>query len=249
LDTIRLIEDDAAPGEANMAADEAMLASTIASGVAAVRFYRWEGPVVSLGYFQSYADRESHAASRNCPIVRRHSGGGAIVHDRELTYAICWPASGTAGRLDSLANRLYSVFHGQLVAALAKQQVRAEQFKLTAPVARADEPFLCFQRRADGDVVTDGHKIMGSAQRRKKGAILQHGSLLLSRSAAAEELPGVTDLANHLDVATLVEDWKTGIFASLTVHPRRETFTTSESSLASEISRNKFSSDGWTKRR
>jgi lipoate-protein ligase A len=60
----------------------------------------------------------------------------------------------------------------------------------------AREPFLCFQRRAAGDLVLGGHKIGGSAQRRRKGAVLQHGSILFERSPAAPELAGISDLAN-----------------------------------------------------
>ena len=78
----RLIIDDAADGSWNMACDEAMLMSTGRSGQRCLRFYGWSRPTLSLGYFQKQAAREGHAPSRGCDLVRRATGGGAILHDR-----------------------------------------------------------------------------------------------------------------------------------------------------------------------
>jgi len=86
--TCRLIVDRPAPGAWNMAVDEALLDAAVEQGVAALRFYQWSEPTLSLGYFQRHADRDSHAASHDCTLVRRQSGGGAILHDRELTYSL-----------------------------------------------------------------------------------------------------------------------------------------------------------------
>ena len=76
-----------------MAVDEALLLDAAENGIATLRFYEWSEPTLSLGYFQRYDDRYSHAASRDCAIVRRQTGGGAILHDRELTYSLTLPAS------------------------------------------------------------------------------------------------------------------------------------------------------------
>ena len=88
---VRLIIDPPLRGPWNMAVDEALLADDVETDAATLRFYRWSEPTLSLGYFQSYADRELHAASRGCAVVRRQSGGGAILHDRELTYSLVLP--------------------------------------------------------------------------------------------------------------------------------------------------------------
>src|SRR5262245_54691837 len=82
----RLIVDGAAGGPWNMAVDETLLESAAASGAASLRFYGWSEPTLSLGYFQRAAARQTHATSLGCPMVRRPSGGGAILHDWELTY-------------------------------------------------------------------------------------------------------------------------------------------------------------------
>jgi hypothetical protein len=95
---IRLIIDPPQNGAWNMAVDEALLLDAIEDGSATLRFYQWSEPTLSLGYFQRYADRNQHHASRNCAIVRRQSGGGAILHDRELTYSLVLPPGHPLGR-------------------------------------------------------------------------------------------------------------------------------------------------------
>src|SRR4051794_9804512 len=87
----QLIIDPPCDGAWNMALDEALLLSAERDGIGALRFYTWREPTLSLGYFQPHADRAAHAASKNCTLVRRASGGGAILHDRELTYSIALP--------------------------------------------------------------------------------------------------------------------------------------------------------------
>ncbi len=71
--------------------------AAVASGLASLRFYQWNQPTLSLGYFQSYEDRGRHAASQECTVVRRQTGGGAILHDRELTYSLILPATHPLG--------------------------------------------------------------------------------------------------------------------------------------------------------
>ncbi|MEM6330787.1 MAG: lipoate--protein ligase family protein, partial [Planctomycetota bacterium] len=87
----RLIVDPPQPGARNMAVDEALLDAAAAGAGATLRLYRWSSPTLSLGYFQPLAARAAHPASAGCPCVRRHSGGGAIVHDHELTYSLAVP--------------------------------------------------------------------------------------------------------------------------------------------------------------
>ncbi len=84
LQTARLIIDPPAAGRWNMAVDEALLLSAASRRTVTLRVYQWEVPTLSLGYFQPHAQREQHASSRHCPLVRRATGGGAIVHDRRI---------------------------------------------------------------------------------------------------------------------------------------------------------------------
>jgi lipoate-protein ligase A len=187
-----------------MAIDEALLEAA-AEGQGTLRFYRWSEPTLSLGYFQPYADRRQHEPSRQCAVVRRASGGGAILHDIELTYSLAVPAAHPLA-----ADRLgcYQAMHAALVEALADWGVQAVVLQQADKESHNRQPFLCFQRRAPGDVLVDGVKIAGSAQRRCRGAVLQHGSVLLGRSAAAPELPGLADLSGkQVDHRQLLDAW------------------------------------------
>ncbi|MFZ5833422.1 MAG: lipoate--protein ligase family protein [Planctomycetota bacterium] len=187
-----LIVDSPADGAWNMAVDESMLDWAAAENQLVWRFYRWSEPTLSLGYFQSAAAREAHPASQRCPMVRRLTGGGAILHDRELTYSVVVPARHPLSDRD----RLYGLAHKSLIEALRHWGVHAAQHEVESKPVGPD-PFLCFERRAAGDVVWREWKIAGSAQRRRRGAVLQHGSVLLERSSAAPELPGLNDLTDR----------------------------------------------------
>ena len=207
----RWLWDEPADGAWNMALDEALLESAGDEGVATLRFYRWSEPTVSLGYFQRAADRAAHAASRDCPLVRRASGGGAILHDAELTYSLAIP---TADRWSAAARELHAAIHSALRDALKSFGVATHIFGCSnsessvstceATIAenhrRADAPFLCFQRRAPGDLLLSEAKIAGSGRRRHRAAVLQHGSVLLARSRLATgvaRLGGVDRPANR----------------------------------------------------
>lgn len=188
----RLLIDEPADGAWNMAVDEVLLMRAAQLGEWTLRFYGWREATLSLGYFQTAADRDLHPPSRQCPLVRRSSGGGAIVHDREITYSLAAPI----GRSLDASSRLYRRVHQAIVEALTSQGIRGSLCQAVLARPRGDEPFLCFQRRGEGDVLLGNAKIVGSAQRRLRGAVLQHGSLLLGASPAAPELPGIESLAS-----------------------------------------------------
>lgn len=188
---IRILVDPPAAGAWNMAVDEVLLARAAEQGEAVLRLYRWTPATLSLGYFQRAAERETHAASRDCTLVRRSSGGGAIVHDHELTYSLSLPITHPAA---ADPETLYRQTHGLLLRTLAEFGIEAKLNEKTL-VPLGGEPFLCFQRRSVGDVIVGAYKVCGSAQRRRKGAILQHGSILVAASPHAPELLGLAELA------------------------------------------------------
>ncbi|MDA0284133.1 MAG: biotin/lipoate A/B protein ligase family protein [Planctomycetota bacterium] len=183
------VEPEPCSGTWNMATDEYLLEAAITDHLKAVRLYRWEEATISLGYFQDANDESLSTAFRDLPVVRRLSGGGAILHDRELTYSFVLPAD------DPLATEpteLYGHIHLAIIDVLRSHHVdcamRGEARTLD------DEPFLCFVRGDRHDILCAGHKIVGSAQRRRKGAVLQHGSILLEHSHHATQIPGLRDL-------------------------------------------------------
>lgn len=240
----RLLIDPPGSGVWNMALDEAILESVAATGGCCWRFYRWDEPTLSLGYFQSAADRQHHAASRVCPVVRRASGGGAIVHDQELTYSFTVAAD---HRLAVGRAELYSAIHATLIEVLAALGVEAILWAPPKLGGSDRKPFLCFQRRAVGDVVCQGVKIAGSAQRRARGAVLQHGSVLLGRSVAAPELPGVADiLGKAIDEDRLAGAWLAAMEPQLGLAFTPASLDQSQHARAAELSQEKYASTAWT---
>jgi len=193
MDPCRVIVDPVpGSGEWNMAVDEALLESAVAGGACATRWYRWNQATLSIGYFQTADEAHRDGHLHRLPVVRRLTGGGAIVHHHELTYSCTLPARHPLARN---VRDLYLAVHETIIRVLAG-------FKFDAGLrgngdAGRRGAFLCFGRGDDFDVVMSGCKILGSAQRRRKGAVLQHGSLLLRRSEWASEFPGVFDCAGH----------------------------------------------------
>lgn len=191
--------DGPADGGTNMAADEWLAAEADRRGGMLVRFYGWTPTTVSLGGFQRIADVADVAGLDGVPVVRRPSGGGAIVHGSDLTYAAAVPRGHPWG---GAPQAFYDALHAAMAAVLAEHGVVAAPFRPAADTPRADgaDGFFCFDRRAAGDLVlpsAGGAKVMGSAQRRLAGVVLQHGSLLVrgnDRVSGAARHPGIEDL-------------------------------------------------------
>lgn len=244
-DVVRILDDGPAAGAWNMSVDEALAKTAAEEGVATLRFYRWSPATLSLGYFQSLADRDGHAASRDCPVVRRSTGGGAILHDRELTYSFVAPAKiGDRGA----AEALYDLFHDTLVETLAQFGVAAHRQQATEPAL--DSEFLCFRRRAKGDLIYRGAKIVGSAQRRSHGAILQHGSILLAASSFAPELPGIAELSGvEVSEDAFVSRWITSLASAsgAGLHPGER--TPAEDAFATQQVAERYDASEWTTKR
>jgi len=235
------------PGEGawNMGVDEALLEEAATNGVATLRCYGWREPTLSLGYFQSAAARAEHAASRGCALVRRASGGGAILHDAELTYSFATPV---ADRLGGGAARLSKEIHAALAAALADWGIAARPWN--SPPIAGPEPFLCFQRRAPGDLAVDNVKVVGSAQRRQRQAVLQHGSVLLAASRCASELPGLLELTGRrIGPAELAERFRNALAALLNLQWIDPPDPDVLAGRAKQIADGKFANADWTFRR
>jgi lipoate-protein ligase A len=240
----RLFIDPPASGAWNMAVDETLLESAATDGGISLRFYRWEVPTLSLGFFQQYEDRLKHSASLKCPVVRRATGGGAILHDREITYSIAIPPG---HRLAVKHLTLYETIHSVLINVLADYGIQATLCKIEGRERDCDQPFLCFQRRSPGDVLLLDTKIAGSAQRRYRGAVLQHGSVLLSQSPTAPELLGIAEVAavNCL-YDEFVQSWTSKLAETITIPYQPGTLTDSEQRRIAELFEKKYYSCIWT---
>jgi lipoate-protein ligase A len=246
----RLLRHAPAIGPWNMAVDHMLLERAQEQAMACFRFYGWSEPTLSLGYFQTYSDRNEHPPSLSSAAVRRLTGGGAIVHDSELTYSVVLPAKHP---LAARRDELYGAVHGCLIevfrhlgvtARLAGDKTAADK------TAAARQPFLCFQRRSPGDVLIGQSKVCGSAQRRRNGAVLQHGSLVWQKSPAAPELPGVVDIVNHpLDAEAVADLWLDGLGRRLGILWEEGDLGENEVRQAGALVETRYACDDWTQKR
>lgn len=204
-----LIERQPQSGARNMAIDEALLEAARREQFTALRFYRWSEPTLSLGYFQKTLPENLPAELKELAQVRRLSGGGAILHHHEWTYSCVLPPFHPIAA-DPLT--LYEIVHRKIVMLLNEQHI-AVKLRGASTSESFDEPFLCFGRHDPRDIVLGKHKIVGSAQRRRRGAVLQHGSLLLHRSPFAPEYSGLFDLVEE---PPLVDEWIPALASRLT---------------------------------
>lgn len=199
----RLLFSPPGDGATNMATDEALLHHAARIGAVIVRVYGWARPTLSLGRNQTAQglyDPERLAAE-GVDVVRRPTGGRAVLHWREVTYTVAAPL-GALAPADAPRRASYGRINRLLVAALARLGVGARE---AAPTGRSPRPdgAPCFEVPTGGELVVDGdgaaaaRKLVGSAQWQEAGALLQHGSLLVdddqSRLAtlAARPLPAV----------------------------------------------------------
>lgn len=169
-----------ASGWWNMALDEVLLAGAARDGVATLRLYRWRGPWLSLGYAQPF-DARAAAAWRTAgvSVVRRATGGRAVLHGADLTYAVAAPESLLPPGLEGA----YRLLSDALLDALRAIGVAGEP----APHVDAPSPadgFDCFAAAAADEICVAGRKLAGSAQRRAAGAVLQHGSIRIAPDPA-----------------------------------------------------------------
>ncbi len=259
----RLIIDPPAGGSWNMSLDQAMLDYCLISQTPTLRFYQWSEPTLSLGYFQQVDQRNEHLESGHCPLLRRATGGGAIVHDQELTYSLAVPPK----LVPKKATILYDWAHDAMCQILNQVGIVAQKYDVSIPRAPeatvAPQSFLCFQRRADGDVIVLpdqsktslntglqflGNKVLGSAQRKRDRAILQHGSILLSRSKAAPQLPGIHDLCENqqkVDVETLTLGLSQAIASSTGWSMSEGQWLPEEIEMAKDWKLQRFANDVW----
>jgi lipoate-protein ligase A len=249
-----LFLDEPADGAWNMAVDEALLESAVDGDGPYLRIYAWQRPTLSIGYFQKYAQAQQWldaAGEPNVPVVRRPSGGGAILHDQEITYALILPRD----CLPALRRpMLYRLVHDGLGAGLRRWGIAAQVRETSATVPpdtqHLDEPFLCFLRSANGDLLFDGCKAGGSAQRRRAGAVLQHGSLILAPSPLVPEIRGLALHETHdRSGAELVPRLADAVAARLGLNLLPGCISPAQRACAKALVRNKFASAQWTQRR
>ena len=233
---LRIIVDDPQPGAVNMAVDEAIL-QAVSDGTSSptLRFYRWSEPTISLGYFQKYIDLEIQDEHiQNLPVVRRQTGGGAILHDDELTYSLILPLNSQFASID--IEGMYQLVHDTYRSALAKLGLNVDYRGGKESGNSQRGPFFCFSRPHRLDLMLGNKKLLGSAQRRIKNAVLQHGSLILNRHFHQQTSAAVQDkLITPLNLTNLIIELTNQITTALTMKAVQGRLSEKEKEQASTL--------------
>lgn len=265
----RLLITPPSPGAWNMAADEAIL-EHVGRGAArpTLRLFAWEPACLSLGHAQPYADVDvTRLRERGWDVVRRATGGRAILHTDELTYSVIAPAEepAVAGTLLESYNRLAQ----GLLHAVRSLGLQADM--KTGPKIPVDTTNpVCFEAPSAYEITVGGKKLIGSAQARRREGVLQHGSLPLhgdltritqalvfgpngARERAAERLLArATTVESVLGRAVSWEDaaaaFRLGFEAELGLHFEELALSDSERARAQELVREKYAHPSWTER-
>ncbi len=265
----RVIIHRPADGPTNMAIDEA-IAEAVGAGLVppTLRFYAWEPPCLSLGYAQPIADVDvDRLAACGWDIVRRMTGGRAILHTDELTYSVTAPMSEprVAGGVIESYRRLSRGLIAGLEALGAS--VRADR---AAEDARGFKGPVCFEMPSDYEITVDGKKLLGSAQKRRGEVVLQHGALPLygdltricealayddeaAREAARQRVLGrvITleeALGERCEMARVVDALVKGFAGALNLSLEEADLTDREQALAAELRRTKYATLEWAGR-
>ena len=208
----------------NMAIDEALLeAVTIPS----IRFYRWNSPALSFGYFGKFADVADYAIERD--LVRRWTGGGIVFHGDDLTYSIVIPASDPI--FGESSRSIYEKIHralGDALIATGQRALIAGVVDPSATVTDASYNGQCFANPVRADVMVNGRKVAGAAHRRTRAGLLHQGSIqrVDLGNDLAEQFAG--ELADVCDERSL---------------------TTQIVERAREIAQQKYDTQNWLQRR
>lgn len=266
----RVIDSGLASAAVNMAVDEAiMTAHGAGEAPPTLRFYGWRPAAISLGYFQKAAEVNlAECAGRGIDVVRRLTGGRAVLHDAELTYSIVVREDSPA--IPSTITASYRYFSEGLLAGLRQLGLDARMSIPRAAYGQSKKQTAssaCFDAPSHYEITVAGRKMVGSAQVRKNGVILQHGSVLLRFSAedivAVLQLPSLqlrdplTEMLRRR--ATSVEealgrpvDWQEvcGVMAqafgpALGVETEVSGLSEGESALSRRLAADKYSQDCW----
>jgi lipoyl(octanoyl) transferase len=265
----RLILDPPASGAWNMAVDESILFHAgRGDSPPTLRLYAWQPACLSLGYAQPYADvDENRLSAHGWEVVRRPTGGRAILHTDELTYSV--NTSPGEPIMEGTVLESYNRIANALVAACHSLELPVSM-EAHSPPAEATKGAVCFEVPSAYEIVLNGKKLIGSAQARKREGILQHGSLplhgdltrILQALAFEDELKREKAAARLLQRATTAEThlgrvigWETAAQAlvsafqqQLGLNLERGELSEQEKTRAEDLLQTKYAHLDWTRR-
>ncbi|HEY4687792.1 MAG TPA: biotin/lipoate A/B protein ligase family protein [Anaerolineae bacterium] len=261
--TWRLLDTGALDGAMNMAIDEAILRGVAeGSSLPTLRFFDWQPACLSLGQAQPVADVDFEACrALGVDVVRRPTGGRAILHVDELTYSVT--AREDEPRVRGGIVESYRRLSEGLLAGLLKIGVPVEQVERPDSHDRDQGP-VCFEAPSNYEIVFDGRKLVGSAQMRKNGTLLQHGSLPLAGDIAricdvlaakpdrdrvrARAITVERAIGRCVTYAQAARSMAEGFTSALNLHLEPGGLTPQEHAWAEELRRAKYAAETWTRR-
>jgi lipoate-protein ligase A len=270
MENWRLIIHPPYPGAWNMAVDEAILES-VSNKIQppTLRLYDWFPYTLSLGHAQSYADIDENVLhAKGWDVVRRPTGGRAILHADELTYSICAPVDDPHVSGNVLES--YRLLAAGLLKGLELAGIQAD----SKPKNESEKDFaknpVCFQYPSDYEITCRGKKLIGSAQARRNQGVLQHGAIPLNgdisrivtvlsypdenkRNFAGEQLleraTTIAEIMNRfISWQEMAEFLVRGFEQALTIRLERGHISDLEKSRAFELYKGKYANNQWTRR-
>ena len=215
----------------NMAFDEQCLIECGKSGDLTLRFYGWDRPSISIGYFQTY----NSVSDQRYAVVRRPTGGGIVFHDHGITYSIAIPSS--HGLYQTSRRESYHIISMIVIGGLSRSGIKATLNRNPKTTSSSDRHCQkCFENPAPFDVIVNGLKLAGAAQKRNRWALLHQGYINLSKFPHINIVPLKANLILEFE----------NIFADKMIQ-----YTPSASFLnsANLLAKEKFNTAGWNKKR
>lgn len=245
----------------NMALDEAISeAVRQKNSPPTLRLYQWDRPSISIGYFQKISDIDADYCRENdYPVVRRLTGGRAILHNMELTYSLSslhnsYPFNGSL--LDN-----YKTISSALLSGLKSIGIEAEMSFVKKRNEGHRDP-ACFKAASYGEITVDSRKIIGSAQKRYKNGFMQHGSILFNFNSHELGSALMESTGNNFNGIGSINEYAPGISPDdfkgtlkdafeekLTIKLIPDVPTAFELTLAKELKQKKYSTPEWNSKR
>lgn len=259
----RLVDTGKGDPYMNMAIDEAIaVSSRTETSSPTIRFYQWERPALTIGYFQPLKDEISIDLYRKekVPIIRRITGGRSLLHQHELTYSIVSPTNNPI--FPNNIRGAYLVIAKGLSAGLKILGIDSEIFQLRThgDCSKKDRSFFCFSSPSMHEITVAGKKIIGSAQRRWSDIFLQQGSIIIERNTGLFMLGdrGIdveysTSIAEASGKKVAPLELKNALFCAfreeLGIEFKEDNLTDLEKRLSEKLYLEKYTRDEWNMER
>jgi len=218
------LRSPAANAATNMAVDEALLRTAAERRLPLLRMYAWARPAISFGYFQEFPAR----LAAKYEMIRRPTGGGVVYHGNDTTYTVVVPPGHPLYEMSTVA--AYCALHQAVAVACQRSSDKLSGKNptlQTTPPASLRGQYECFQNPVHGDVVAEGRKLAGGAQRRTKHGMLHQGSIAAEVSA---------------------DQLQAGFRRTFQIDFQSYELTLAEKALAEKLAQEKYATEAWNRK-